>query len=115
MTPSDAQVITLALVFVAALGSIMYNNSRITDPRSSMEGRFSTMDKRFDDANTSINKRFDDANTSINKRFDDVNRHIDDKFALLSRQMKSMEENIMRMLGDHETRIQVLEGQQKQQ
>jgi hypothetical protein len=84
MAPSDAQLMTLALVFVAALGSIMYNNSRITDLRSSMEGRFSTMDRRFDDSNTSINKRFDDANTSINKRFDDVNRHMDDNSRCLA-------------------------------
>jgi hypothetical protein len=34
---------------------------------------------------------------------------IDDKFALLSQQMKTMEENIMRILSDHEMRIQKLE------
>ena len=35
-----------------------------------------------------------------------LNRHIDDKFALLSQQIKVMEDNIMRIAGDHETRIQ---------
>ena len=39
----------------------------------------------------------------------DLHRHLDDKFALLSLQMKQMEENILRQLGDHETRIQKLE------
>jgi len=37
-----------------------------------------------------------------NSRISDVNRHIDDKFALLSQQMKTMENNILRLIGDHE-------------
>ena len=40
-----------------------------------------------------------------NSRISDVNRHIDDKFALLSQHMRHMEDNIMRMLGDHDTRL----------
>jgi hypothetical protein len=36
----------------------------------------------------------------MGKRFDDVRRHIDDKFALLSHQMKTMEDDVMRLLGD---------------
>jgi hypothetical protein len=39
-----------------------------------------------------------------------LNRHIDDKFALLSQQMKTMEDNIMRIVGEHESRIQTVEG-----
>ena len=38
-----------------------------------------------------------------------VSRHIDDKFALLSQQMKTMEDNIMALIGQQETRIQKLE------
>jgi hypothetical protein len=78
---TDGQMITLAVVFVAAMGSILYNNSRITD----------------------VGKRIDDLR-------DSVNRHIDDKFALLSQQMKTMEDNIMRIVGEHESRIQTVEG-----
>ena len=44
-----------------------------------------------------------------NSRISDVNRHIDDKFALLSRQMKTMEDNIMRIVGDLDTRVHRLE------
>ncbi len=33
----------------------------------------------------------------MNSRISDVNRHIDDKFALLSQQMKTMEDNILRL------------------
>jgi hypothetical protein len=45
-----------------------------------------------------------------NSRISDVDRslsrHIDDKFALLSQQMKHMEDNLMRITGDHETRLE---------
>jgi hypothetical protein len=74
---TDAQMITLGIVFLAALGSVMYNNSRITDLRD-----------------------------IVGKVEIGVNRHIDDKYALLSQQMKHMEDNIMRIVGDHETRLQ---------
>ena len=73
-------MITIAIAIIASLGAVVYNNSRITD-----------MGKRIDDLNGSLT------------------RQIDDKFALLSLQMKHMEENIMRILGEHETRIQKLE------
>ena len=79
----DAQMIALAVAILAVFAGSLFNNSRIGD----------------------VGKRFDD----IGRRFDDANRHIDDKFALLSQQMKSMEDKIMRILGDHETRIQKLE------
>ncbi len=46
----------------------------------------------------------------MNSRISDVNRQIDDKFALLSQQMKTMEDNLLRLIGDYETRLQNLEG-----
>lgn len=70
---TDAQRVTLAVAILAVFAGTIFNNSRITDLRES------------------------------------VNRHIDDKFALLSQQMKAMEDNLMRILGSHETRIQKLE------
>ena len=70
----------ITIALIASLGAVVYNNSRITDLRDVM-----------------------------NNRFNDVNRHIDDKFALLSEQLKTMEGNILRLIGDHETRIQRLE------
>jgi hypothetical protein len=88
---TDAQMITLAVAILAIFGATLFNNSRITDLRDS------------------VNRRLDDHRGLINLRFDDVIQHIDDKFALLSQQMKTMEDNIMRVLGDHEMRLQKLE------
>ena len=45
-----------------------------------------------------------------NSRIGGVNRHIDDKFELLSQQMRHMEDNIMRIVSDHEERLQKLDG-----
>jgi len=91
---TGTQSVTVAIVLLAALASVMFNNVRISDLR------------------TDLNARMGDLRSDMNDRFADVNRHIDDQFALLSQQMSRMEENIMRNLGEHETRLQKLEGRQ---
>jgi hypothetical protein len=85
---ADAQLVTLATAFLAAIIAVLFNNSRISDLRSST-------DKRFDD---------------LRGTMEGVHRHIDDKFALLPERLQRMEDNIMRITGDHEERIQRLEG-----
>lgn len=81
---TDPQTATLAVAILAVFAGTLFNNSRLGD-----------MGKRFED---------------VNKRFDDMNRHVDDKFTLLSQQMRHMEDNIMRIVSDHEERLQKLEG-----
>jgi DNA anti-recombination protein RmuC len=100
---TDAQLVTLATAFLAAVIAVLFNNSRISDLR----GEVTT---RTGDLRNSMDKRFDDMNGHMDKRFDDMNRHIDDKFALLTERLQRMEDNIMRITGDHEERIQKLEG-----
>jgi hypothetical protein len=78
---TDTQLVTLATAFLAAIIAVLFNNSRISDLRSTMD-----------------------------RRFEDTNRHIDDKFALLVERLQRMEDNIMRITGDHEERIQKFEG-----
>jgi hypothetical protein len=78
---TDTQLVTLATAFLAAIIAVLFNNSRISDLRSTMD-----------------------------RRFEDTNRHIDDKFALLVERLQRMEDNIMRITGNHEERIQKLEG-----
>jgi hypothetical protein len=72
-------MVTLAVAILAVFAGTLFNNSRIGD----------------------MNSRIGD----LRVRFDDVNRHIDDKFELLSQQMRHMEDNIMRIVSDHEERI----------
>ena len=86
----DAQLITFAAAFCAAIVAVLYNNSRITDLRSDMNGRFA----------------------DVGKRFDDMNRHIDDKFEMMMERMQRMEDNITHQLANHEARIQKLEQRQ---
>jgi hypothetical protein len=91
---TDAQVVTISTAFLAAIITVLFNNSRIGDLRDS------------------VNQRFGDLDGSLNRRFDEVNRHIDDKFNLLAERLQRMGDNIMRILGDHENRISRLEGKQ---
>ena len=102
---NDSQIIAIALIFVAAIGSILYNNSRITDLRTDTS-------KGFLDLRADLGARLTDTNKRIDDLRDSVTRHIDDKFALLGQQMKTMGDNIMRILGEHETRIHKLEHPQ---
>jgi len=89
---TDTQLVTLATAFLAAVIAVLFNNSRISDLRGDMTHRIG------------------DLRNTMDKRFDDMNSHIDDKFALLTERLQRMEDNIMRITGDHEERIQRLEG-----
>lgn len=50
---SDTQLLTIALAagptMLAVLVGILINNSRLTDLRSHMDGRFNDVDRRFDE------------------------------------------------------------------
>lgn len=96
---TDTQLVTLSTVFLAAIIAVLFNNSRIGDLRDAMN-------QRLGDLSGSVNQRFGD----VDKRFDEVHRHIDDQFKLLTERLQRMEENIMRILPDHENRIPRLEG-----
>jgi len=89
---TDAQLVTLATAFLAAVIAVLFNNSRISDLRGVMTNGIG------------------DLRNTMDKRFDDMNAHIDDKFALLTERLQRMEDNIMRITGDHEERIQKLDG-----
>ena len=89
---TDAQLVTLATAFLAAVIAVLFNNSRISDLRGDMTNRIG------------------DLRNTMDKRFDDMNAHIDDKFALLTERLRRMEDNIMRITGDHEERIQKRDG-----
>lgn len=94
---TDAQLVTISTAFLAGIIAVLFNNSRISDLRDAMNQRFGDMNQRFND---------------LDRRFDEVHRHIDDKFNLLAERLQRMEDNIMRILSDHEQRISKLEGRQ---
>ncbi len=95
---TDAQMITLGVAILAIFAATLFNNARISDMKSLLSDRLSD-----------TNGRISDGNRHIDDKFANVHRNIDDKFALLSMQIKTMEENLLRLIGDHETRIQNLE------
>lgn len=70
---TDAQMITIAVAVLVVFAGTIYNNSRITDLR------------------------------------DSVNRRIDDNTKIVLERMQRMEDNLTRIVGDHETRIHKLE------
>ncbi len=81
-------MVTLAAAFLAAIIAVLFNNSRISDLRDSVNARFSAMDKRIDDLGASLNQ------------------HIDDKFKLLDTKL----DHIIEMLATYDTRLTRLEN-----
>ena len=81
---TDTQILTIVLASVptmlAVLLGILVNNSRLSDLRAYMEGRFNDVGSRFDD----IGARFGDVGT----RFNDVNT----RFASLERRLDELKE-----------------------
>lgn len=122
---TDAQLVTLATAFLAAVIAVLFNNSRIGDLRGEVTTRMGDlrgdmtnrmddlrgdMAKRMDDLRNEMTTRINELRGTMDKRFDDMNGHIDDKFALLTERLQRMEDNIIRISGGHEERIQKLEG-----
>lgn len=78
---------TMALAIIIPLSMLIYSNSRITEMRETLRAEMGQMEGR-------INTRFIEIETRMEKRFDAVDRKLDE---------------ILRILGDHETRITKLE------
>ena len=71
---TDTQILTIVLASVptmlAVLLGILVNNSRLSDLRAYMEGRFNDVGSRFDD----VGARFGD----VNGRFASLERRLDE-------------------------------------
>ncbi|MBV9081835.1 MAG: hypothetical protein JOZ62_04105 [Acidobacteriaceae bacterium] len=100
---NDSQIIAIAIVFVAAIGSILYNNSRITDLRD-------TMSNRFNDVNRHIEDKFNLLDVKIDSKFNLLDHKIDSKFQLIDQKL----DHLIELAASHESRIQKLEQQRNQ-
>ncbi len=79
----------LLVCFTVIIG-LFYQNARMSDLRSSMDGRFHDMKSSFD-------KRFDDMKSSFDKRFDDMGKRFDDLKDLMKSEFKRVDERIDRL------------------
>jgi low affinity Fe/Cu permease len=77
---TDAQIIAIAITVLAILGGALINNARITDVKEVLRSEFRADLMQF--------------RMEINERFNSIDRKLDE---------------ILRMVGDHETRITKLE------
>lgn len=84
---TDTQLMTMALAIVLPLSMLIYSNSRITEAKETLRAEMALL--RAD-----LTKEIRDLETRMEKRFDSMDRKLDE---------------ILRMLGDHETRITRLE------
>lgn len=102
---TDTQILTVVIALIAAVGAILWNNSRISDIGKRIDEQRDSLGKRIDEQRDSLGERIDEQRDSLNKRFDDVNRHINDKFALVMERLDRMEDNLTNQLANHEARL----------
>jgi hypothetical protein len=88
---SITPTLTVAFAFVTVLIGVLFNNSRIGDLR------FTTA------------SRYDDLMIHMNSRFDDTIRHFDDRCDHFIEKLDRMNDNILRILADHDARLRKLE------
>jgi chromosome segregation ATPase len=84
---TDPQIMTLALAIVIPLSMLIYSNSRITEAKETLRAEIGQLRS---DLTLTIEGRFN----AMETRFNAIDRKLDE---------------ILRMLGDHETRITRLE------
>ncbi len=68
MNPGMQLVLTIGIPTLAVLMGILVNNSRLSDIRSDMNGRFGDVNGRLNDLRADIGTRFD----HVDRRFDDM-------------------------------------------
>ena len=80
---TDAQIIAIGITVLAVLAGTMFNNARISDLNGTVNARLGSVEGRI----SSLETRFEN-------RFNSIDRKLDE---------------ILRIVGNHETRISVLE------
>jgi len=78
----------LLVCFTVVLG-MFFQNSRISDLKSSV-------DHRFDDLQSSFDRRFDDLKTSIDNRFEEMKDYIKSEFKRVDERIDRLESPIAR-------------------
>ncbi len=80
---TDAQIIAIGITVLAVLAGTLFNNARISDLNGTVNARLGSVEGRI----SSLETRFEN-------RFNSIDRKLDE---------------ILRIVGNHETRISVLE------
>ena len=98
---TDAQIIAIGITVLAVLAGTLFNNVRISDLNGtvnarlgSVEGRISSLETRFENRFNSIESRLGSMESRAENRYGSIDRKLDE---------------ILRIVGHHETRISVLE------
>lgn len=96
---TDAQIFAIAIMVLTVLAGTFYNNARIGDNNS----RISELGTRFD-------RRIDDMRDVLRGETDVLRAEMKAQHAEVMHRIEKMDENIARVLADHEHRITRLEG-----
>jgi hypothetical protein len=87
----NTQLATVVVVFLGVMLGVLFNNARSSD------------------LSKSLNDRFTDLSQTVNARISDSNRQTDAALARFEKKLERMDENILRLIADHDARLRSLE------
>lgn len=123
MDVTDTQLLTLALAVILPLSLLIYSNSRITDAKETLRAEMATGNSRITEAKETLraematgNSRIVDAKetlraematgfAAVRTEFIQVRADFNERFNSIDRKL----DEILRMVGDHDTRIRSIE------
>jgi len=89
---TDAQILTIALAtvptMITVLIGILINNSRMSDLRASVDGRFSDLRSYMEMRFNGVDGRFSD----VDRRFNDIDRRLDEMKDMWRSELHRVEE-----------------------
>jgi hypothetical protein len=91
---TDPQMMTLALAIVIPLSMLIYSNSRITEAKETLRAEIAVLRSDLLKEMVQMEGRMESRFNSMESRFSSIDRKLDE---------------ILRIVGDHETRITRLE------
>jgi len=101
----NAQVMTILVVFLGVMLGILFNNARASDLSKAFENRFSDLNNRFNDLTKSVDARISDSNRHI----EGTMAHFEKALDAQTKRIERMDENILRLIADHDARLRSLE------
>ena len=103
---TDAQILTLVLTLLGIFAASWYNNSRFGD----VSLRIADLNTRITEGNKMLLDRLNDTRDVLRAEMKAELAVVNNRFDRLEAKIDKMDDNIARLLADHENRISKLEG-----
>ena len=105
---TDIQILTLSLTLLGIFAASWFNNSRVGDIKDLVRSEINGVRLEIG----TVRAEMKVMQGELEKQISASEQRVERQIASIDRRLEKMDENILRMLGDHETRITKIEGKQ---